>query len=207
MVELVSSKPPEPINGQPEPSQAPLMPDQLQPSVGIPQLSRQEVEQMRAGLSSVGPFAQAILYNNPEALLPVFRRAIDFLPRGIIERSQKTSNQTGISTVTDVTGLSVTWDADPNRLYLTSVYLVVVQNTSAATIDVRLTDASNVLKQQALDANSGGWACPVSLFLYESGLSGSVTRKVRLSTNVATADVSSNAAYPAQILVQDLGLA
>jgi len=186
-------------------------------------LSRPEVEQMRAGLSSAGPFARAILYNSPQALFQAFfpvlnpilddaindaiDTAINPLPKGILAKSQKTTNQTGITSVTDVTDLSVTWDASPERLYLTSVYLNVNQGASNATAGVFLTDASNAVKQDASKQVLSGSLNPICFFLYESGLSGSVTRKVRVSTNASNIAVRGDATYPAQITTQDVGLA
>ena len=84
MAELVDTKPPEAIEPVGDAPQAPLMPDRLEPGVGIPQVSRRDVEQMRAGLSSVGPLTHAVLHNNGAALLSLIPTGTIELPVGTI---------------------------------------------------------------------------------------------------------------------------
>jgi hypothetical protein len=130
------------------------------------------------------------------------------LPRalGVVARASVTASQSDIdATTVDVNGLSVVWTATPTRLYLTTVYLNVIQGPQAATANIFLTDGSNVQKQLLFAQVLSGSANPFVLVLYESGLSGTVTRKVRANTNVNTMSVSADASSPAQIIVQDIG--
>jgi len=125
---------------------------------------------------------------------------------GVVARASVTASQSSIgATTVDVNGLSVVWTATPTRLYLTTVYLNVIQGPQAATANIFLTDGSNVQKQLLFAQVLSGSANPFVLVLYESGLSGTVTRKVRANTNVNTMSVSADASSPAQIIVQDIG--
>ena len=85
-----------------------------------------------------------------------------------------------ITTVTDVSGLSVTWTADPGRLYLIrldySAYAFAINNIGSA----QITDPSNVVQGSIVSpflSNSVGMT--VHGTLLQLGLSGSITRKVR----------------------------
>lgn len=130
------------------------------------------------------------------------------LPWGIVARSQRTSNQAGIgTTTTDLTDLSVTFTAISTRIYRTTIYAIVQQDTTGGLIFIRLADGSNTQKQQWM-MNSSAWAYYTAcLQLTETGLSGSTTRKARGDTQTSTFSIQAAAAYPAFIIVEDLGQA
>jgi hypothetical protein len=131
------------------------------------------------------------------------------LPWGITAFSQKTADQTGISTTADVTNLSVTWTAVSTRYYRITVYMASIrQRTSSGIALVLITDGSNNVKTQANLSLTTDQFAPAAVADIETGLSGSTTRKVRMSTTAGTVDVS--AASSAQgwyIVVEDLGQA
>lgn len=130
------------------------------------------------------------------------------LPWGIVGYASKTTSQTGILAEADVTGLSVTWTAVSTRYYRTSVFIpYVAQATSAGYPAVKITDGSNSLKQSGTFLFDAGQIAPASVSFVETGISGSVTRKIRATTNAGTMEVTCAATYPAFILVEDLGQA
>ena len=129
-------------------------------------------------------------------------------PRGVVFRNTITANQSTISTVIDLTNFTATWTASSGRLYRTSVYVPEVrQNTVTGTSVFRLTDASNNDKQFADMQQVSGAFYTITLQLIETGLSGSITRKMRASTTAGTLDLLMASTSPGFILVEDLGSA
>jgi hypothetical protein len=112
-----------------------------------------------------------------------------------------TSGSVMASSATDVSGLTVTWTAVASRRYRTTVFISSIFTGSACTI--YLTDSSNNIKQRANHGQTGSW--PTGLSFVESGISGSVTRKVRASSTPAGDQIHADATYPAFILVEDIG--
>lgn len=130
------------------------------------------------------------------------------LPWGIMATASKTSNQTGISTVTDITSLSVTFTAVSTRYYRTTIYSLVRQNTGAGTSVIQITDGSNVQKTEGdFYLAAPGTFGTLCVQCIETGLSGSTTRKGRATTASNTMDVIASSTFPAFILVEDLGQA
>jgi hypothetical protein len=135
------------------------------------------------------------------------------LPRGLIIRKSRTSNQTGIvsaesDVLADSGSLSVTWTADPTRLYRTTFYCPYAeQQTTASYPIVKITDGSNVMKQSVdmYQAPSGGM--PVHMVVIESGLSGSTTRKGRARTAAGSLTLVGGSDRPMFIAVEDIGAA
>lgn len=130
------------------------------------------------------------------------------LPWGVMGKAEATANQASIGTgQTDVTNLSVTFTADSSRIYRTSVYAIVQQDTASGLVFVRLTDGSNNQKNQWMQTSvaTGFYTC--SMVTVESGLSGSTTRKVRANAQANTMSIQAAATYPAVIVVEDIGQA
>jgi len=130
------------------------------------------------------------------------------LPRGVVFYNKITANQTSISTIVDLTNFSATWTATTTRLYRTSLYVPEVkQETSSGTGVFRITDSSNnniVFSDQTIAAN--GFYTILAQTI-ETGLSGSITRKGRASTDAGTLSLLMSATSPGFILVEDLGAA
>lgn len=130
------------------------------------------------------------------------------LPWGIMGYASATANQTGITTETNITSLSVTFTADSTRIYRTTLYIgYIEQVTTAAYPEIRITDASNVEKQRATWYLLAGHGDSVIMSVIESGLSGSTTRKGRAATNAGTLTLTAGSTRPMQIVVEDLGQA
>lgn len=121
--------------------------------------------------------------------------------------AQATSDQGSITTVTDITSLSVTWNAVSNRNYLVTIYVRVASTVANDVVQVQITDGSNNQKQQgqvaALSATPLGMAVSVIL----TGLSGSTTMKGRIVRAAGTGTVSiyASSTSPAYISVEDIG--
>lgn len=133
------------------------------------------------------------------------------LPWGIMGYGQATTNQTGISTTADVTSLTTTFTANSTRYYRTTVYISnLVQVTSNGYVTLFITDSSNSQKQSGtmfkVVANGNGEA-PMTVVLVETGISGSTTRKARLTTSAGTVETRAAANQPAFIVVEDIGQA
>ena len=133
------------------------------------------------------------------------------LPWGVMGYGSATSNQTGISTVADVTGLTATFTANSTRYYRTTVYVAnLVQITSNGYATLTITDGSNNQKQAGtmykVVANGNGEA-PMAIVLIETGLSGSTTRKARLATSAGTVETRASSSQPALIVIEDIGKA
>jgi len=131
------------------------------------------------------------------------------LPRGVVYYNLVTANQNGISTVADITSMTAaTWTATSTRTYRTTVYLPYVQQkTSAGTVVARITDASNVDKQQWNGTMATSDFFAVVMQVIETGLSGSITRKARIATSAGTIDITQSSTAPGFIMVEDVGAA
>jgi hypothetical protein len=134
------------------------------------------------------------------------RDNFESLPRGVVGRAQSITNQTGIGAPNvDVTGLTVTWTATASRLYLTTVFFQTSQSAVSATMTALICNQSNGLYQQFMTYVNATSTNPVFMQVYETGLSGSQTRKARVAVTGGTMQVNGDITYPNQILVQDIG--
>ena len=130
------------------------------------------------------------------------------LPWGVVGTANATANQTGITTVVDVTGLTVTFTADSSRIYRTTAYVfAAVQLTAQGYPGFSITDGANNTKQGSSILLATGFQAPLCVTVYESGLSGSTTRKVRAETNAGTLTLAADAARPMVLIVEDIGQA
>lgn len=126
--------------------------------------------------------------------------------------AQVTSAQTGITTIVDVTSLTVTWTAVSARRYRTSFFVDVLPATVADTnwgIEVSITDGSNTVKASATSAVTTTQVRTLVGSVVETSLSGSTTRKLRTqSVNNSSSDaysINAAATQPCYILVEDVG--
>jgi hypothetical protein len=130
------------------------------------------------------------------------------LPRGVLARATRTTNQTGITTVTDITSMTVTFTAETSRLYCVTFYCAqVAQATATGFSVVSITDSSNAAVQAAHLRLLDGDESFVCIKSYETGLSGSVTRKIRTSVNAGNVGLFASATKPMVLVVEDLGAA
>lgn len=129
---------------------------------------------------------------------------LNAIPYGVMGYVNGAVAQAGISAVTDLTGLTVTFTAISTRLYRTTVNLPRAVNSAVAS-EQRLTiadGAGTALKVTTVTTASGG-AAMHHLEYTETGITGSTTRKARLQTAAGTVDTT--AGFLGNIVVEDLG--
>lgn len=117
--------------------------------------------------------------------------------------AERTTTQTGIgSSPTDITSLSVTFTAVTTRFYKFTAAADISQVTSPGTAFVNVTDSSNVEQRKVIAFTTLGAAsetCAATSFQL-TGLSGSVTYKMRASTTAGTLTINT-----ASLMVEDVG--
>jgi hypothetical protein len=128
-------------------------------------------------------------------------------PPGVHSWSGKAggSDQTGISTIADITGATVTWTADSTRIYKMTLNVNVQKITTANSITTYLTNGSNgtvLARSTTLAIND---LADIILVWTESGLSGSTTRKGRIETASGTVTVVNSFSRNAILVVEDIG--
>jgi hypothetical protein len=126
------------------------------------------------------------------------------MPWGVVGYATKTADQTGITTLADVTSLSVTFTAVSTRLYRTTVWMRGSQlGGSAGTVSATIADGASVEKARvATSIISAGFAA-LHVVLIETGISGSITRKARADTTAGTLSILGAAAGASLIIVED----
>ena len=130
-------------------------------------------------------------------------------PRGTINYAQATANQTSISAEADLTSLTVTFTADSTRRYKITGQILVQQLTSTGAATGKITDGSSV-EVQRFGHNAAFLANGVEVWhgtRVLSGISGSVTYKLRAATSAGTLSVLADTTRPNFILVEDIGAA
>lgn len=134
--------------------------------------------------------------------------ALNAAPRGRVGYAQVVANQTGITTVVDLTGLTVTFTAAAGRRYRISMSCKVLSTVVGDAVKVAITDSGGTEIQNAEIINQSGatgqsMGCAVVLV---PG-AGSVTYKLRATRTSGTGSVSvlAGATSPAFILAEDIG--
>lgn len=128
---------------------------------------------------------------------------------GHIATTSKTTQQSGITTVTDITSFSVTFTAVAGRRYRITVNALAFSSVTGDVAQLQLTsnDGATVLQlaQVALGTSNMGVSCVILAYITPSA--GSVTYKVRLLRNAGTGTLTFDcgAVYPARIVVEDVG--
>lgn len=142
-------------------------------------------------------------YDTDEVGLGVDTR---LLPRGWVGQGIPSVDTTGIgATMTDITGMSVAFTADPTRRYKTSVLFVCYPSVGPASIVAQIANAAGTLmKRSFVTVPTANYYATVTVALVESGLSGAQTRKAMVSTSAGTL-VTYAASTSALILVEDIG--
>lgn len=115
------------------------------------------------------------------------------------------ANQTGITTVVDVTGGSLTFTAVTGRYYKFSAISVLIQNTAPGIPELLITDNSNNIKQDVGLNLATGAVQTVTATWLTTIAAGSVTYKLRARTNAGTLTIQAQALQPTQFFVEDIG--
>ena len=126
---------------------------------------------------------------------------------GTVGYASSTSAQTGVSAVTDLTGLSVTFTALAGRRYRISVQVRVTLSTNSGAAEVLITDSSNVVQNMASKTISVGYTDMLQPQAIVVPGAGSVTYKARMQLGGGgTLATTLSATQPSFILVEDNGV-
>lgn len=132
---------------------------------------------------------------------------------GVKARATIATAQTGITTVEDLTNLSVSWSAVSSRLYRITWKFRITGTAANDLAAVYLTDASNGQADRSLHeipALLPAYASVMSIGMhYATGLSGTITRKLRMERNVGSGSLSAYASGTeiGFLVVEDVGAA
>lgn len=126
------------------------------------------------------------------------------LPRGRIGYAEVTAAQSAIgSSITDLTGLSVTFTAEANRRYLISGF-AHFYSSGGSVADFHIRQSTTTL-QSAQNPISGGYYSSWTVSCIVSPSAGSVTYKLSANANSSTMVMQAAAGRVAYILVEDIG--
>ena len=125
------------------------------------------------------------------------------LPWGVVGFASTGSSQSVTST-TDMTGVSVVFNAVSGRRYKTTLSLELYNTQAATRAFVAINNGSSDLRGWSLYMQTGGDQTPFTLLYSETSLSGSTTRKVRFGQGFGnTGSVSTFGLQ--QMYVEDIG--
>lgn len=124
-----------------------------------------------------------------------------------VASASATSSQTGITTVTDLTSLSVTFTAAADRRYLILGTVPVLNATAASRLELVLADGSNTVLQVVAHQYPGTDYHQMSMQHDVVPGSGSVTYKLRLQRGAGTGSGGSVplGGWSARLFVLDAG--
>lgn len=123
---------------------------------------------------------------------------------GVVGHVTTSPNQT-VTSVTDMTGVTVSFTAVSGRRYKTTIQLEMYNQNANSLVDIGLADASSSnLRGWTVQMKDAGLQTPFSFTWVEGSLSGSVTRKVRFGRGFGnTGNVISFSSQ--QLTVEDIG--
>ena len=123
---------------------------------------------------------------------------------GMVGTTQAAPGQT-VTTVTDMTGMTVTFNAISGRVYKSTLQLEIYNQNANSLVDIVLANAASTeVRRWTVQMKDSGLQTPFSFTWVETGLSGSTTRKVRFGRGFGnTGNVISFSTQ--QITVEDIG--
>jgi len=115
--------------------------------------------------------------------------------------------QTGITTVVDITGLTLTFTGVAGRRYRVDGFLLLQSTVSADTVNLIIRNGAGTSLQQAiypLPLSSNAYMCISSLVLAATG---STTIKLSVQRQAGTGTITANGggSFPAQLVITDIG--
>lgn len=127
-------------------------------------------------------------------------------PWGRVGAAQVYAPQTGITSVADLSGLSVTFTAVANRIRKITGIAQLFSTTAADQLSITIVRGSTVLSYGSIVNPSTSLAMTVTAVIEDGAASGSTTYKLQASRSGAgSMTMNAGAAYPAMILVEDIG--
>jgi hypothetical protein len=128
-------------------------------------------------------------------------------PRGVMGYVKRTAGNTSIdTTVKDVTGVSITFTAVSGRLYKTT-FSCMTQKSTNGYINFFITDGSNNIIYDYFENIVSGEYAAFTIGGVLTGLSGSVTIKIRANTSAGTGTVYGSTGNPSSFIIEDIGAA
>ena len=129
---------------------------------------------------------------------------------GIVGYAQVVANQTPITTIIDLTGLSVTFTAAAGRSYKVTGSTFPASSVVDGMVRMYITNSANAILQIAdMSPRTAGTAFVIQRSVILSTLSGSTTLKLRMERGGGATGVITNYAdpqWPSFILVEDMGI-
>lgn len=125
------------------------------------------------------------------------------LPGGWIGDASVTANQTGITAITDLTGLTVTVTVGTGRRIEVEGWFQASQVTASGAITFVIAEGATLL--QTAQLNFGVGLTPMYIKCTLTPTSGAHTYKLQAATSAGTLSLLASATQPAQIVVKDLG--
>jgi hypothetical protein len=127
-------------------------------------------------------------------------------PRGVMGYVvRNTGNITSTTTLTDVTGASITFNALSSRLYEVSFSCQTRKVSGAGYVNIIIADGANNNKFDFFTTTSDNEYTALSFTGLISGVSGSTTLKVRSVTDTGTGTIFGSAGNPYSFIVKDIG--
>ena len=120
-----------------------------------------------------------------------------------------TSSQTGITTVVDITGATITFTAVAGRLYRACFYGLFNSTVATDVFAFILADSANAIQQLFLftpaTTSDVSWG---NEFVFTPG-AGSITRKLRVQrqSGTGTGTITAGGTFPTQFWIEDIGSA
>lgn len=177
---------------------------------------QQVVDKCTSGTRPSSPTEGTVIYETDTDRLLIYTTATTTwrqpwnMPWGYIASAKVTANQTGITAVADLTSLTATFTALSTRRYKYSAHLNVTSNTANDYFQAQIADAASsqlfqTLQNTHVTANND---LGYDFSWFETGVSGSITRKLRLGragASAGTLAISASSTQECTFLVEDIG--
>ena len=133
---------------------------------------------------------------------------MNLLPGGTVSVASTGSSQTGISAVTDLTLLSVTFTAVASRRYLITGLVNYRQRTSSGLVTVEIAYAGTTVLASWVETHATDDYGTAYFSMYHVPGAGSITYRLRAQTSAGTVDINPQglSTVPSMIIVQDVGV-
>jgi hypothetical protein len=128
-------------------------------------------------------------------------------PRGVMGSVVRTAGNVTLTTaLADVTGLSITFTAEANRVYKVTFNSVVQKDATAGSGIFLFTDDLNAVTFEVIDTFNASGYVTVSLNQVLTGLTaGSKTFKIRAFVNATTATLLASGDNKTTFAIEDIG--
>lgn len=124
---------------------------------------------------------------------------------GLVASAIVTAPQTIGPTSVDLTGLSVTFNADPTHTYLYEWQIPISKDATPASVWLNLKAGTNIVETSFLSSYAANERKPIVGWAIESGIAaGAATRKLTLNCNAGNATSNASATERALLVVTDI---